>query len=180
MNPRSRRLLASAGLVVFAAGLTAWLAVEAELATPLTPEAAMLPASAVPISRALAPITEFAAIIDRPIFVPSRRPLPKVLPVASVVETKAAAVVVPTLPLALVGVLISPDGRFAVLRSPDGTSRTVAEGATVDGWQLKQVTAERALFNSGLTNTEMKFSAAQTGGKPVVAVGRPIAIRRRQ
>jgi general secretion pathway protein N len=183
MIPRARRLLASVGVLAFATGLTVWLAVNGELVRPQSPEMAATAAATASGSRVLAPLSAFAAIADRPLFAPTRRPLPQSLPAAPIVETKPPPVTTPTLSAALAGVLISPDGRFAVLRWPDGKNTTLAEGAAVDGWLLKQVTPDRAVFISGSTSAEVTFPAAQVlrTAAAAAATGRPaIPVRRRQ
>jgi hypothetical protein len=181
MIPRARRLLASVGVLAFATGLTAWLAVDGELAAPQSPEMTAALAAAASESRVLAPMSAFAAIADRPLFAPTRRPLSQPPPTAPMVETKPPPVMAPTLSAALAGVLISPDGRFAVLRWPDGKSTTVAEGAAVDGWLLKQVMPDRAVFISGSTSAEVAFPAAQVLRTAAAATIRPaIPVRRRQ
>jgi hypothetical protein len=181
MIPRARRLLASAGVVVFAAGLTALLAADGEFARPQPPEGTALSAATASDSRVLAPMSAFAGIVERPLFAPTRLPPPQSPPVAPIVETKLPPVTTPTLPAVLVGVLISPDGRFAVLHWPDGKSTTVAEGAAVEGWLLKQVMPDRALFISGSTSAEVTFPTYQALRTVAVATGRPAAlIRRRQ
>jgi hypothetical protein len=180
MIPRARRLLASVGVLALATGLTAWLAVDGELVRPQSPEMTAAPAATASESRVLAPMSAFAAIADRPLFAPTRRPLPQSPPVAPIVEAKPPPVPTPTLSAALVGIVISPDGRFAVLRWPDGKSTTVAEGAAVEGWLLKQVMPDRALFVSGSTSTEVTFPAHQDLRTVAVAAGRPVTpIRRR-
>jgi hypothetical protein len=181
MIPRARRLLASVGVVAFAVGLTALLAADGEFARPQPPGATALPAATASESRALAPMSAFAAIVERPLFAPTRRPLPQSPPVAAIVKAKSPPPTTPTLPAALVGVLISSDGRFAVLRWPDGKSTTVAEGADVEGWLLKQVMPDRVWFISGSTSTEVTFPTHQALRTIAVATGRPAAqIRRRQ
>jgi hypothetical protein len=181
MIPRARRLLAAVGVVGFAAGITVLLAADGELARPQPPEGTAPSAATASESRVLAPVSAFAGIVERPLFAPTRRPLPQSPPVAAIVEAKPPAVSTPTLSAALVGVLISPDGRFAVLRWPDGKSTTVAEGAAVDGWLLKQVMPDRALFISGSTSAEVTFPTYQALRTVAVATGRPAAlIRRRQ
>jgi hypothetical protein len=181
MIPRARRLVASGGVVACAAGLTTLLAVEGEFARTQLPEASALPSATASASKALASLSEFAAVVEHPLFASTRRPLPPSPPAAAAVETKPTPIKTPTLLAALVGVLISPDGRFAVLHWPDGKNTTVAEGTAVEGWLLKQVLPDRALFVSGSTSAEVTFPTYQALRTVATVAGHSAPpIRRRQ
>jgi len=181
MIPRTRRTFASLGVLAFAAGFTALIAINAEFAKPQLPEGRAVSATTGSEIRGLAPISAFKEIVERPLFAPTRRPLSQPAPVVPTVEVKPSPVTAPTLAAALVGVLISPTGRFAVVRWSDGKNTTVAEGAAVDGWLLKRVMPDRALFISGSTNAEVTFPTYQAPSTVASATQRPaVAIRRRQ
>jgi len=111
-------------------------------------------------TRELAPIEGFAAIAERPLFAPGRRPAPQAPSLGT--ETVAAAPA-NTAPLSavLIGVLLSPRSHSAVLRLADGKNKTLAEGDSIDGWKLERVLPDRASFQSGETHVELLFPLHQ-------------------
>ena len=156
MMARSRIVLSIGGIALAVAALAGAADLLAGSDAPLQlPELAppMLPAIT---TRELAPIEGFAAIAERPLFAPSRRPAP----VSSSPGTEAvAAAPVNTAPLSvvLIGVLLSPRGHSAVVRLADGKNKTLAEGGSIDGWTLERVLPDRVSFQSGETRTELLF-----------------------
>lgn len=181
MRPHTRRLLASAALLAAAAVLTAVLAAAdgevSVLASATNPISPARPAAA---SRVLAPASTFAALTQRPLFLPSRQPEPE-RPRARVAPAPPAPPAPPALSATLVGVLMSPAGRSAILRLADGKTTTVREGGTLDGWTLKQVSPDRVSLLSGATTIEIAFPVhgvhATPGSTPVQPV---LAVRRRR
>ena len=87
----------------------------------------------------LPPIDQFGAIVDRPLFHASRRPL--------AVETETAAPVASLHGYVLKGTIIRPDARIAVLeQSGQSIYLRASEGDIVGGWRLEQVESDRAVF----------------------------------
>jgi hypothetical protein len=181
MTPRARRLIASAGMLAMAAALTALLAADEDApSTPMITGAIPIPPAAV--NRVLAPVTTFAAIAQRPLFLPSRRPEPEAPPPIAAAKPPAQPATPPALSATLVGVLVSPAGRSALLRLADGKTATVPEGGTVAGWTLKQVSPDHVLFVSGSTIIDLGFPTHRTAPTPGVAPDSvaAVAVRRRR
>jgi len=109
-------------------------------------------------TRELAPIEGFAAIAERPLFAPSRRPAPQAPSLGTVA---AAPMNAAPLSVVLIGVLLSPRRHSAVLRLADGKNKTLAEGDSIDGWKLERVLPDRASFQSGETRVELLFPLHQ-------------------
>ena len=96
------------------------------------PKVGSLPETAPP------PKTRFAAIVQRPLFNPSRRPQ---------APSEAATQTPQDLDLALIGVVISERGRVALLRSDDGrTVLRLRPGETYRDWTLTQLDKQHATF----------------------------------
>jgi type II secretory pathway component PulC len=117
----------------------------AALADPMPPAAASdsaLPARFVPPPRA-----EFAVIHERPLFVPDRRPQP---------DEVAASTPVALPNLVLEGVVLTQGRSYAVLRhGMPPKVETLLEGATVEGWTIKDISAERITLESGASTVEV-------------------------
>jgi hypothetical protein len=113
-------------------------------------------------ARALAAVETYAAIAQRPLFTPARRP-------ASVPPPKEVAPAPPPSPppppelpkVLLLAVAISPDRREALLRLPTGPSSTLAEGDALEGWILDKVLPDRVVFRFGDMEKELAFPAPQ-------------------
>lgn len=160
MTPPARRLVASAGMVALAATVVGWLAADGESALAPIPQRLGSLSQQLPATR-LAPASSYAAVSERPLFAPSRRPQTQAPLVVAEPEQRPPPAPPPTLPVTLVGILISPEGRFAVLRWPNGRSATLEEGGVVEGWTLRRVLPDRASFFMGAASTELTFSAHQ-------------------
>lgn len=90
-----------------------------------------------------APLSQFAEILERPIFLESRR-----MPI-DVVEAPAPTPSVP-LRLELEGIAMVADTRIAVLRDASTKSLIqLAEGSEHNGWTLESVSAGQARFSRG-------------------------------
>jgi hypothetical protein len=184
MTPRMRRLIASAGMPVIAAVLTALLAAgeDAPSTPPIT--GGILAARPAAANRVLARAPTFAAIAQRPLFLPGRRPEPEPASPPPAPPAPAQPAAPPALSATLVGVLISPTGRSAILRLGDGKSATVPEGGTVQGWTLKQVSPDRVSFVSGSTSIDLAFpthqAAPTTPGAAFEQSVAAVAARRRR
>ena len=113
----------------------------------------------------------YAVVAERPIFQPDRRPY-----VAAVVAPPPAPTQSPPPPPAIraytvVGVVVSANRRLAWLKAPSATSPArVSEGDVVQGWRVKQISADRVTFEAGTAEhvLELKRRAA---GSPATAPG---------
>lgn len=125
--------------------------------------------------------SEFQAIVERPLFSQSRRPTP---PKIAAAEPKIQAASVPPPPPfggTLIGIIISPDFKSAVVRLSSGKSVTVAEGGSIDGWELKRVEPDLAQFQHKDVNLDLSFPVHQTSPAQVARTAAPGAlVRRRQ
>jgi hypothetical protein len=106
---------------------------------PATRLLATAPASApAPALAALPPLTSFSAIVERPLFSPSRRPPP---------GANATAGPLVASRYRLLGVLATGPKKRAFLA--DGARRIdVAEGERLDGWTVKQIGADSVRLTS--------------------------------
>ena len=104
--------------------------------TPPPPAAASLTTNAVPGAGAFSapPLSVFAAVVERPLFVPDRRPRDP----EPQAQADAGA-------LRLVGVVASKDRMAAVLRDGDGRTYTLAAGEAGPGWRVTLVESDRAM-----------------------------------
>ncbi len=114
------------------------------IAETAAPERRMLPAE---IAYEPPVFAEFSEALERPLFAPSRRP-----------PTVAAPTIVESAPqqqafgFELVGVAISPEERFALIRQ-DGVAdlQRVSLGRSLNGWQIEQIEADHVIFRAGET-----------------------------
>jgi hypothetical protein len=111
-------------------------------ATPL--ERAALPAQ---VAYDAPDFAEFAEAMERPLFAPSRRPPSEIVPV-----TVEAAPQQQAFGFELVGVLISPDERLALIRQDGLTDlHRVGLGRSLNGWQIEQIEPDHVVFRAGET-----------------------------
>jgi hypothetical protein len=155
---RSMRIAVSVFTLVIGAMVLGW-AVSADSETPalpVFPPAVLSPVPKMP-SRTLA--SNFEAIVERPLFSQTRKPAPPKPPPAAA-EIKQEP---PPPPLAgtLLGIVISPSVRSAVVRLTGGKTVTVAEGEFVDGWELKRVMPDLAQFQNNAATVELSFPIHQ-------------------
>lgn len=176
------------GLMAASACLAAALAFVASFAIsddePAPARAASMPASssALPGSRDLGAVAGFAAISERPLFAPTRRPIPPAPPPPPLAV--AVTLPPPSLPTPgpLLAVLIGPERRAAILRLPDGHASTVSEGGGVGGWTVDQVLPDRVRLRAGADMAELTFpmrNEVATQLKSIAAVPSATARRRR-
>lgn len=98
------------------------------------------------------PIENFAALAERPPFSASRR-APNAEPGRD-----------PNLILGryrLAGVIVAPAARSVILSAPDGRALTLAEGETVDGWIVDEISPEQVVFTAG--GRRQVFDVSPTG-----------------
>jgi hypothetical protein len=82
-------------------------------------------------------IQDFAALGERPPFSATRRAI------LSAADDNAALVLGR---YRLSGVVVSPSARSVILSRLDNRSLIVAEGETVDGWTVDEITAKKVIF----------------------------------
>jgi hypothetical protein len=116
---------------------------------PAIIDSGLLPAES---SLALPTIEDLHAVIDRPIFSQSRRPV-------EIAEEVPEPLPAPELEVDLVGVVISRVERFAFVRSrQDNSIIKINEGANVAGWVAIGIGPEYVLFRQGDREQELRLS----------------------
>lgn len=112
---------------------------EAGVSKPAGPAPVALPRE----PAALAPLPQYAAIVERPLFDPSRRP-------PAVVDSAAPAVAADLRSLTLTGLVITPEARYAIFqdKSPEQTLR-LAPGMRVGDWTLDAIAPDGVTFRRG-------------------------------
>lgn len=131
-------------LPLLALGGLAWLGL-AERGEDGPPPAPVLPAGAVPVIPALPPppAGPWAEQVERPLFVPGRRPPEVAAPLAEASEPE------PEAPAAALGVVLREGRALALLRLADGRSLRVAVGEAPDGWEVVRITGEEVELRRG-------------------------------
>ena len=95
----------------------------------------------------------FDAINDRPIFAPDRKPL-----APPPVGTSSAPPPLPS--ISLVGVILDSNTQLALIRSAASPLEvSYAVGASVDGWQLTEIDAEKIVLRYGSSVDEIELKA---------------------
>jgi type II secretory pathway component PulC len=99
-------------------------------------------------------ISTFAEIVERPLFTQSRRPAPKK-------DTKVADASSKPETFELIGVIISPGGRMALLRTL-ATSEIVraVEGQNVGGWEVRAIKPTQVVLQQGDDSEVIKINEA--------------------
>ena len=141
------------GPLALAAGLAGILAFElvaGPLFVPEEPQAAPTvgvisdTASVVPAEKP--EISNFEEVVSRPLFTQTRRPIPR--------TSESAAPISESLNFDLLGVVISPVGRTALLRpKPSGELLRVVEGQTVEGWEVRAIKPTEIVLGRGKADT---------------------------
>lgn len=124
------------------------------------PNAAAADAEPAPPSFAMPPIRQYREVLDRPLFNSSRRP--------SLAAEDGAR---PVTSLSLVGIVIAPGSRLALLEfgSPPKLVR-VGIGQAVAGWTVSQIGPEDVLVRQGDTIVRVKPRDVPPGGaEPAVS-----------
>jgi hypothetical protein len=97
-------------------------------------------------------IESFAAVVERPLFHRTRRPVP-------VAEAAEAAGAETAVPFQLSGVLVAGRTRIALLRNPASARILRAEeGDTVEGWRIEAIRPQSVVVRSGQTREEMTLA----------------------
>lgn len=157
---------AQIGLLLAAALLTALLLHEltasppsfgnagSEIAEPVATPAA---AAAAQGGLTLPPIQDFAEADARPLFSPLRRP-----PRAEAGNMAAAPP--PPMNVALIGIIMGPEERIAIVRTPSSPTTVNARiGKTLDGWEFVEIEADHVVLKSGSTEQEVRLRQNDQG-----------------
>ena len=130
-------------------------------------EAVMLPdgsAGPVPPPRTLPTLGEYAAIVERPLFAPTRAPYSGATAAPIVGPDQKAGVPADAAEMILTAVLIAQGQRLAILESGRGKSlHKVAVGESVNGWTLMAIEAEAVSLKKG---NEVKLLELRIQGSP--------------
>jgi general secretion pathway protein N len=110
------------------------------------------------------PPESFSAINDRPVFIPSRKPLT----VPADKTTAATAGAPPALPsLALVGVILDGQNSLAMVRLAGASfAQAMAVGASIGGWQITSITPDKIVLHAGTFEQDVRLDAKPAGQAP--------------
>jgi type II secretory pathway component PulC len=107
---------------------------------------------------AMAPIEKFSAIIERPIFSTTRRPVAE-QPAASRQQR-------PRSNLALFGIVISAGERIALVGAERGAGLVrMKEGEAISGWVVVNIERNRVLLRHGAVAEELELNYGMPPGK---------------
>src|ERR1051326_4815127 len=135
----------------------AWVWIELNPAELMVPTASSNPPSTSlgntePLQFTMPPTAAFAEIAARPVFNPSRRPIPPpVAPTAAPVAQPAPPPPPPPPPinLTLVGIMAGLEDRFALVRLGGApTINTIFEGQDIGGWRVYLILPDRILLRT--------------------------------
>jgi len=97
------------------------------------------------------PITAYAAIAARPLFLPSRRPPPSSAAPAPLATT-------PPLDFSLVGVVTGPAQNMALVQIPGQAAAVVVHvGAVVQGWTVTRIDRSGIEVQAGATSSHLRI-----------------------
>jgi hypothetical protein len=152
---RLNHLLGGTAAVCAVIAIWPWLSPPVPATRPLV----VVPASApAPTIATLPPLASFSAIVERPLFSPSRRPTP---------GANAAAGPLVASRYQLLGIVATGPKKRAFFA--DGARHVdIAEGERLDGWIVKQIGADSVLLSSpeGEAVLRLKPAAAESPAKP--------------
>jgi hypothetical protein len=139
--------LGAVAIVCAALALWPWLSPPVPTTRPPIAQPASTPA---PAPTALPPLASYSAIVERPLFAPSRRPPPgAIATLGPSIESR----------LRLLGIVTTGPKKKAYVA--EGTSRVeLAEGDTLDGWTVKQIGQDRVLLTSPTGEASLKLKPA--------------------
>ncbi len=121
---------------------------------------------------ALPPLEEFSEVVERPLFSTDRRPFEPPPPKAAAEQSrKTPRAPVPPPQLSLVGVVITPQHRSALLWDEKQSTFVRAKpGMEVSGWELANVAADGVILRKGETKHSIELKVDKTS-KPRYAKG---------
>jgi len=150
--PRPNHVLGAAALVFAATAAWPWLVPPVPTVRPLAAPPASAPAPSV---ATLPPLASYAAIVERPLFSPSRRPAPGAqTALGPSIESRYR----------LVGIIAAGTKKKALVA--DGARRIeIAEGDTLDGWTVTAIGKDRVALTSPTGDAALKLVPAAEGPK---------------
>jgi hypothetical protein len=173
MKQYGLRLAAALSAALIALLVWAWINPQGEVRnvtwiapSPVAPELGE-PTSHLPMLQSL-DTGVFMATLDRPLFSPSRRPVPKVVEVA-----KEAPEVDPFAGIHLYGLYTADEGRGGILARVDGKVQRISSGDTLAGWKIKEVRDREVVFVRDGSERTIKLAIARPGN-PVAAAAKPV------
>jgi len=100
------------------------------------------------------PLSEYSAVVARPLFSPTRRPS-----ATATTSGSAAARTVSPIDVTFAGVIISDDEKIAIVRR-DKTNKylRLIEGDDVDGWRVQTIAADRLVLQRGSVVEELELA----------------------
>jgi general secretion pathway protein N len=108
-------------------------------------------AAAKPEPFSLPPLAELQEVVQRPLFAESRRP-PALAPASAPQVARELDT------LSLLGVVITPDERHALIQSdPQTKPERVRQGQTLAGWTIEGILPDRVVFRRGETREELRI-----------------------
>jgi general secretion pathway protein N len=145
--PRLNHTLGAAAILFAALAAWPWLAPPVPATRPPAAPPANPPA---PALAALAPLANYAAIVERPLFSPSRRPAPGApSALGPSVESRYR----------LLGIVATGTKKKAFIA--DGARRSeIAEGETLDGWTVQEIGRDRVRLTSPSGEALLKLAPA--------------------
>jgi type II secretory pathway component PulC len=135
----NRVLFSVIALVLACIAIGVWLVPPATLGPSATEINRPTPSDTTANARQSQSLEDFAALADRPPFSASRR-------AARLPSDGTAALVLGRYRLS--GIVVAPTSRSVILSGTDNRSIVVAEGETVDGWTVEEITPEKVVFTS--------------------------------
>ncbi len=142
---RVNHALGATAAVFAALAVWPWLSPPVPTVRPPAAPEASKPAPGI---MTLPPLAHYAAIVERPLFSPSRRP-PSVAAAAPSADGRYR----------LLGVVASGNRKRAFVA--DGSRRLdIAEGDAVDGWTVKKIGADNVVLTSSTGDTVLKLKPA--------------------
>lgn len=168
----SRLDLALGALVLSLAAVLAaqWAGAPEPIVAPAAAGGGGVPAAAIDggVPRGLEPISDYAEIADRVLFIETRRPLPTVAEGATEATDQAKETTKGRPQLRLTGLILdAAEPRYALVEDAAGARLRLAPGDAYQGWQVQSLAAGRmVLGRRGRTETYLlrEFAAnAATG-----------------
>ena len=115
------------------------------------------------------PLAAYAVIDARPIFSSERKPIePAEVSATSGPATLAKAV--------LVEVIMDTRNRLALVKTATSPlAKSFAVGATIDGWRVQEIDADKVILRSGAAQEEIRLNADQPAAADAQTVPAPAA-----
>ena len=95
-------------------------------------------------------VSQFAQLVERPLFMETRRPSPP-LPPGPPAKTEPPAPVT----FKLMGVLETPEGRMALIADAKGKYKRFKLNELVDGWEIASIKPDRLILQNAGTNEDL-------------------------